>query len=142
MNRLKEAIRETLRAGNLELPNLLSMVAATAAFAHAGAWLDELLPYLHENYLFLKAHLESEVPGIRVCPLEGTYIAWLDFRGTGLPDDQVEETLRTKARVRLNDGRQFGEEGSGFQRLNFACPRELLEQGISRMVQAFRNRPA
>jgi len=136
----EEQFRETLRAGNLELPNLLSIVAATAAYAHAGVWLDELLPYLHENQLYLKARVEHEVPGVRVWPVEGTYIAWVDFRETGLSDIQVEELLRTRARVRLNEGRQFGDEGSGFQRINFATPRLLMEEGISRIAHAFRNR--
>ncbi|WP_455381915.1 MalY/PatB family protein [Salinispira pacifica] len=132
------AFRRTLRAGNLELPNLLSMVAAAAAYSGGEQWLDELLHYLEGNYRFLSDFVRTEMPQVRTVPLQGTYIAWLDFRGTGLGDDGVAARLRSEAKVRLNEGRQFGEEGRGFQRLNFACPRKLLEEGLSRIAAAFR----
>jgi cysteine-S-conjugate beta-lyase len=130
--------RGTLAAGNLELPNLLSLVAAEAAYSQAAGWLDELIVYLDANFRFLESYIDGKVPGVRAFPLEGTYIAWLDFRDTGLSDDDLDARLKRDARVRLNEGRQFGDGGSGFQRLNFACPRSLLEQGLERIERAFR----
>lgn len=130
--------RGTLLAGNLELPNLLSMVAAEAAYAAAAEWLDQLIGYLDENFRFLRQYAEEKIPGVRAFPLQGTYIAWLDFRATGLSDDDLDARLKREARVRLNEGRQFGDGGSGFQRLNFACPRSLLEDGLARVAAAFR----
>ncbi|HUX49999.1 MAG TPA: MalY/PatB family protein [Spirochaetia bacterium] len=133
------AYRKNLQAGNLELPNLLSIVAAEAAYLHGGRWLDELIEYLHENFDYMQSYLAHELPEVRLSPLEGTYIAWLDFRAFGLTDDELSRRLMSVARVRLNEGRQFGAEGSGFQRLNFACPRALLEEGLSRIASAFRH---
>lgn len=128
--------RSNLGAGNLELPNLLSMVAAQAAYLHGGRWLDALIAYLHDNYRFMAGYLAEKMPQVRLFPLEGTYIAWLDFRLLGYSDDELNRRLRENARIRLNEGRQFGSEGSGFQRLNFACPRGVLEEGLNRLVRS------
>jgi cystathionine beta-lyase len=121
----------------LHLPGLYSGVAAEAAYRFGETWLAELLPYLRDNYLFLKDFFARELPRVKVTELEGTYLAWLDFSAYGLSDAALTKILLEKARVRLNDGPSFGEGGAGFQRLNFACPRAVLREGLERIAAAF-----
>jgi cystathionine beta-lyase len=79
--------------------------------------------------------LEERLPAVKVFPLEGTYLAWLDVRGLGLTDAQVGERLLRGAGVWLDEGPRFGTGGQGFQRLNLACPRSLLAEALERMAR-------
>jgi cystathionine beta-lyase len=136
--KLRAAFR---RAGEktalLSLPGLYNAVAAEAAYRFGGPWLDELLPYLRDNFLFLKDFLAKEMPSVAPAQLEGTYLAWLDFSAYGLADGEVTRLLREEARVRLNDGPSFGMGGEGFQRLNFGCPRAVLKEALTRVAAVF-----
>jgi cystathionine beta-lyase len=136
--KLRDAFR---RAGEktalLSIHGLYSAVAAEAAYRYGEAWLEELLPYLRDNFIFLKDFLAQELPSAGVTPLEGTYLAWLDFSAYGLADSEVSRVLREKARVRLNDGPSFGKGGEGFQRLNLGCPRAVLKETLERIAAAF-----
>ena len=73
-------------------------------------------------------------------PIEGTYLAWLDFRRTGIPAGGLDNFLLESAKLRLEDGAIFGEEGRGFARMNLACPRPLLEEALGRLSAALRAR--
>ena len=121
--------------------NPLSAAAAEAAWRGGGPWLDEVLSYLSENARTLQAFL-SERPELNVgaVPIEGTYLAWLDFRRTGIPAGELEDFLLDKAKLRLEDGAIFGEEGSGFARMNLACPRPLLNEALGRLDVALVSR--
>jgi cystathionine beta-lyase len=112
-------------------------LASLAAYRFGAAWLAELLPYLRDNYLFLKDFFAKNLPRVKVAELEGSCLAWLDFSAYGLGDARLKETLLKKARVRLNDGPSFGKGGEGFQRLNFGCPRATLKEGLERIASAF-----
>ena len=119
--------------------NPLSAAAAEAAWRGGGPWLDEVLSYLSENARTLQAFL-SERPelNVGVVPIEGTYLAWLDFRRTGIPAGELEDFLLDRAKLRLENGAIFGEEGRGFARMNLACPRTLLHEALERLEAALR----
>lgn len=117
--------------------NMFGPVAATAAYRHGDEWLDALLPYLAANRDHLSDVLSRELPAVSCRPIEGTYLAWLDFNATGLTPDEITERARHHARIAMNDGPMFGPGGEGFMRLNFACPRSMLTTGIERLVEAF-----
>ena len=78
------------------------------------------------------------MPSVSVFPLEGTYLAWLDMRGLGMSDGELKERLITRAGVWLDEGPRFGRGGEGFQRLNLACPRGVLAEGLERIALALR----
>ena len=80
-------------------------------------------------------YVSEHLPGIRMSPMEGTYLAWLDCREAGIPGIPGEFFLK-QARVGLNDGAWFGEAGKGFVRLNFGCPRATLVEALERMEEA------
>ncbi len=134
-----EALRRRFAAtlGNLAMTSLhtLSAVALEAAYRHGDAWLDRLLRYLDENLRRVCAAFAGEFP-IRALRPEGTYLVWLDCRDLGLDDDALARFLCQEAKVGLNAGASFGTGGEGFMRMNIACPRATLEEGILRIERA------
>ncbi len=115
--------------------NCFAVAATEAAWRQGDGWLDELLRYLAANLAYLADRLPREIPGARVLPLEATYLAWIDLRGLGLPDDEVRTRL-LDAGIWLDEGRKFGRGGEGFQRLNLACPRSVLVRAIDGISRA------
>lgn len=115
--------------------NVLGQVAALAAYQRGDAWLDGVTAYLRGNRDHLLARLRAEAPQVKATTPEGTYLAWLDLRATGLGDDPSERLLQD-VRLALNTGKVFGEEtGRGFVRLNFATSRQVLDRGIDLLVK-------
>jgi cystathionine beta-lyase len=115
---------------------VLGYAGAIAAYREGDAWLDALLHYLQDNRDFLVRQVRTTLPGVAVAPPEATYLAWLDCGGAGLPAGDPYTFFLERARVALNDGKTFGPGGQGFVRLNFACPRALLTDGLDRMARA------
>ena len=83
--------------------------------------------------------MTREIPQLKVCPLEGTYLAWVDARGLGLDPAGLEDLLRTRARVWLSDGTGYGDGGQGFWRFNLACPRTTLAAALERIRDAVKH---
>lgn len=133
--KLRNVFRERT-AGFLANPCPFGMAAMEAAFRHGDPWLKDLLDYLLGNLQFLKEFIAARIPAIKVNPIEGTYLVWLDCRGMGMDDGQLRAFMRKKAKVGLDDGFIFGSGGSGFQRINIACPRSRLEEGLLRIEAA------
>jgi cysteine-S-conjugate beta-lyase len=123
------------RRGLVESVNLLGYTAALAAYQAGQPWLEALLRYLEANRDFVVAFVQQHMPGVAVAAPEGTYLAWLDCRSAGIPGSAYDFFLK-QARVAVNDGATFGPGGAGFVRLNFGCPRALLEEGLARMRAA------
>ncbi len=121
--------------GLVPSPNLLSQVASEAAYRDGQEWLEQVMTYLQENRDFLYAYVQEQLPGIEMGRPEGTYLAWLDCRKSGIEGNPAKFFLE-KARVGLNNGEDFGAEGKGFARLNFACPRKTLQEALERMRSA------
>ncbi len=113
---------------------LLGARAAIAAYTHGQGWLDDVVGYLRGNRDLL-AELVAEIPGIRLSPVEGTYIAWLDCRELDLPGGPAR-FFRREAGVALTDGTTCGTAGEGFARLIFAMPRPILRQALEQMRDA------
>jgi cystathionine beta-lyase len=124
------------RAGILPSPNLFGYVALEAGYRHGDEWLEQVLDYLQGNLDLVKAFIGEKIPRIKVNNHQGTYLLWLDFRDLGLDNESLMSFMREKARVGLNDGYTFGESGSGFQRMNIACPRSILQEALTRIETA------
>lgn len=125
-----------LRRTGYSQPNVLGLIACRAAYEKGASWLDELILYLSGNLALLRDFIKSELPNIHLVEPEGTYLAWLDFRKSGLSDQELEQLLVNKGRIWLSSGPTFGAGGRGFQRFNIACPRTVLEQGLNRLKEA------
>jgi cystathionine beta-lyase len=117
--------------------NIFGTVASVAAYEHGAAWLDQLMQYVKGNYEYLKAVLESDFQTIVAVELEATYLLWLDFRKTGLNDNVIKDTLIGKCGLGLSHGPIFGQGGEGYQRINLAAPRSLVEEAVKRLKKGF-----
>ncbi len=120
------------------LPNVISLVALHAAFEKCKNWLKSLILYIKDNFEFLKSFIKKSLPQIKVIEPEGTYLVWLDFRELNMDDHQLETFLLEKAKVVLDGGYKFGQGGEGFQRINIACPRSILEKALDRIYYALK----
>ena len=121
------------RTGILPEPNLFGYTALEAAYRFGDEWLDQLLDYLQGNLDFLLKYFANRMPKIKVIKPQGTYLIWLDCRDLDMDDMTLRNFMRDKAKVGLDDGFLFGSGGSGFQRMNIACPRLILEEALIRI---------
>lgn len=117
-------------------PGVMGMAACVAAYEKGGEWLDALRVYLAENLAFLRTWLGENLPIVKLTEPEGTYLVWLDFRALKLSDDELKRLVEQKARLWLDDGYIFGRGGSGFERVNIACPRAVLKEALTRLKGA------
>ncbi|QAY65068.1 MalY/PatB family protein [Paenibacillus protaetiae] len=135
---LKKRLDKEMNLFHVGGANLLGLTAAAAAYSPEGEeWLEQLLAYLEGNAVFVKNFLAEKLPKVRYRLPEGTYLAWLDFRGIMGSSKQLERTIKKEAKVLLNPGFGFGEGGDGFMRLNFGCPRAVLEEALERISRPF-----
>ena len=116
--------------------NAFSLVATQAAYNHGEEWLNEFLEYIEGNMDFAIKYIEENMPSLKVKKPEGTYLLWVDFSETGLSDEEVAKVLVEKGKVALNSGVAFGFGGKGYQRINLACPRSMVEDGLARIKKA------
>jgi cystathionine beta-lyase len=133
---LRMPFSSMLRSMGFHGSNIFGAVATAAAYGAGEEWLVELLDYLGGNLAFIEASLAGRVPEIGLIRPEGTYLAWLDCRGLEMGDEEMRRFFLHEARLALDDGPMFGTGGSGFMRLNFACPRSTLEKGLSSIASA------
>lgn len=109
-----------------------------AAYTHEDSekWLDNLRAYLWDNYLLVKEYFAENFPQFPILPLEATYLVWIDTSVLNIKSEQLTELLIEKGNVWLNEGTVYGKAGEGFMRLNIACPRATLQEGLNRMKKA------
>jgi cystathionine beta-lyase len=134
---LKRRIDARIMASGLGSYNSFGMIATEAAWRTGDAWLDALLPYLAKNRDLFDARIEAAAPGARSMRLAATYLAWVDFAGTGLPAEEVAARVKSRARIFASPGPQFGPGGETWLRFNFATPRPILEEALGRLDDAF-----
>ncbi|WP_460061464.1 MalY/PatB family protein [Pseudomonas sp. S2_A05] len=137
------ALRERVnhaRCGMVDSVNPLGMEATRVAYSEAGPWLAELKIYLQANRDWLVNAVRTRLPGVTINVPQGTYLAWLDCTALDLPDPQ--RFFLEQGKVGLSAGLDFGDRHQQFVRLNFGCPRAMLEEGIARMERALASRNA
>ena len=118
----------------LSSPSVLALTAHIAAYQQGEPWLDALRAYLEENLLYIARELHRAFPTLNWQPPEATYLAWIDLRPLNLDDKMLQKVLIEQQKVAIMPGYTYGEEGSGFVRLNAGCPRSKLEQGVQRLI--------
>ena len=117
--------------------NPFGVLATISAYTEGEPWLTELIDYLQRNYEMLIEFFNNELPEFPVVKLEGTYLVWVDCRKAGISSVELEEKLIREGEVWLNPGSMYGEAGEGFMRINIACPRGRLEEGLKRIKKVF-----
>lgn len=116
--------------------NAFSSVAMEAAMNEGEEWLDQLLPYLSDNFDYVVDYCEKHIPKIKAFAPDATYLMWLDCRALGMSNEQLREFMIHKAGLGLNEGYTFGRSLTGFMRLNAACPRNVLKKAMEQLEKA------
>jgi len=132
--KLRSAFTHEYECFGLSQPNIMGLISCEAAYTGGAEWLDELIEYLCGNMALVDTFLKTNAPKIKLIKPQGTYLAWLDCRELGLTQKELNEAVTQKAKLWLNDGSMFGEGGSGFQRMNAACPRSVLQNALSALT--------
>lgn len=140
-NKELQAARKELIGGKLSMngAGTLGLTAMIAAYNEGEEWLEQLKEYLDGNFAYIDAFLKEHLPKAHMVPSEGTYLAWIDFNGYVDGDaEKLEEIMQKKARVALDEGYIFGDAGRGFERINIATPRSVVEDCMDRILKAFK----
>ena len=133
---LRQKFSQRIKALGIS-PNSFGLFMATAAYSPEGAqWLDELLHYIDGNRVIFDREI-NKIPGLSSMPLEGTYLAWVDFSGTGMEEKEFIYRVQEKAKIAVNHGSTFGTGGEKFLRFNLATPRTIVVEATKRLKDTF-----
>lgn len=116
--------------------SMFAFKACELVYENCNEWFDELLELLNENKKLVEDYIAENIPQLRVYPLEGTYLMWIDCRGLGLSTEELKKLMEEKAYLFFDDGTMFGPEGDGFERWNIACPKQKLVEALERLKSA------
>lgn len=130
---LRHKVWRALNTDEAAEPNAFAVEAAVAAFTRGADWLDALRDYLYENKKLAEAYIEKEIPGVRAVASQATYLLWLDCSGLIGCGREAAGFLRRETGLYLSEGSQYGGNGADFLRMNIACPRAVLKDGLERL---------
>jgi cystathionine beta-lyase len=133
---LKKKYDTMLEQVHVGAGNIFGFAALEAAYNEGDEWLRQLMAYLQHNLVFLTGFFQQHIPQIKVINPEATYMVWLDCRGLGMTREELRNFMIHRAGLGLSDGFLFGDEGEGFQRINIACPRSVLEKALCQLRDA------
>lgn len=128
---LRHKMWRALNTDEVAEPNALAVIAAVTAFTECGGWLDELRAYLYDNKRFVTDYIRDNIPQLAVVEGQATYLMWIDARAIQRSD--LASYIRETSGLYLSAGEHYGKGGEGFLRLNVACPRTLLRDGLDRL---------
>ncbi|WP_286229529.1 MalY/PatB family protein [Neobacillus mesonae] len=137
-NTLRKQFDDTLKRQGFFTLNTFGIIAMEAAYLEGEAWLEKLMAYLQDNKQYVLNFLQENLPEITCIDSEGTYLLWLDCRKLGLSDQELRASLLQKGRLALEPGTKYGLGGEGFVRMNIACPKEHVIEGLNRLKMAFK----
>ena len=119
--------------------NAFSLVATEAAYNYGEDWLYELIKYIEDNVDFAIDYIKNHIPQLKVKKPEGTYLLWVDFSNLNVDKEDLKNALINKGRIALSDGSSFGIGGDGYYRINLACPRSMVLEGLKRIEFAIKS---
>jgi len=134
---LRGQFAATLAAGGLS-PNSFGLVMTEAAYTHGADWVDDLVAYLDGNRTVFDEGINA-IPGLKSMPLQSTYLAWVDFSGTGMSRTEFTARVQETAQVVGNHGPSFGSGGEQYLRFNLGAPRSVIEDAVARLQEAFKD---
>lgn len=132
----RDAIKRQLVSNKAWVRPIFGTIGLEAAYTECDYYLAQMMAYLQANRDYMLDFFAREIPRIKVIPLEATYLAWLDCRELEMTQADLKLFMTEKAKIGLNDGTSFGSAGERFMRLNFACPKKILEEALNRLKMA------
>lgn len=133
---LRERFSKVATQNGLFSVNCFGLRACEIAYSQCEAWLDELNQLIYHNHLELKKYMAENLPQIKVYDLQGTYLQWMDFRALGMSKEELEKFMHLEALLYFDEGYVFGDEGTGYERMNIACPTKVMMDGLERLKKA------
>ena len=133
---LRKRVSFAVQRDELSMPNTFASAAAVAAFTKGEAWLSELNEYIYENKKAVNEYLNNELSGIKAVKGDAAYLMWLDCTALDIGSRKLSKMIREKSGLYLMSGSHYGKGGNGFLRMNVACPRALLYDGLDRLKAA------
>ena len=133
---LRQKFQRELDAAGTSHVGVMGLTACEAAYKNGDEWYQAMCAYVRDNVAFVKQYVEERLAGVTMIETEGTYLVWLDFRATGLSAEELDRRIIHEAKLWLDSGEIFGDSGKGFQRINTACPRSVLKEGLERLQVA------
>ena len=130
-----ELMLNAMSHGQMELSSFAA-AALTSAYKDGGPWLTELLAIISSNMDYAIEELTTAIPGLTIEKPHGTYLLWIDYRGTGLSEEEIMDKLLNKGKLALEPGTKYGETGRGFLRMNVATPLSVVKDGVHRFITA------
>lgn len=133
---LRGKFKKQIAAAGYSQLNIMGLTACEAAYRYGDTWYEAMMRYVESNIDFVREYLRENLPQIHMTEPEGTYLLWLDFRKLGLPENELEDLVVKKANLWLDSGAIFGRAGEGFERINAACPRSILNRALNQLKAA------
>lgn len=130
---LRHRFKREMDAAGISQLSVFGLVACEAAYSRGEEWYQAMHAYVKDNIEFTRQFVKERMPGVNMIDLEGTYLVWLDFRGTGIDPEKLDDLVIHRAKLWLDSGKIFGDSGKGFQRVNVACPRKTLTEALKRL---------
>ncbi len=137
---LREKFKNSLKATGYDELNTLAIAACQTAYEKGGEWLNELREYIKGNLDFARDFINNNIPEIKLIEPEGTYLIWIDMRSLNMSSEERLDLIENRAKLWLDNGEMFGEEGEGFERINIACPRKTLKRALEQLKKAVKER--
>ncbi len=134
--KLREPFFHWLDVNELASPDIFAPIATIAAFTHGAEWRQTMLREIEKNILFTENYCANHIPSIKPLRPQASFLSWLDCRGLGLTQVQLNDLFVKKAKLLLNDGTMFGTEGTGFMRMNLGTPQHVLQTALKRLADA------
>lgn len=131
--KLRQRFQHEVNAAGISQLSVLGLVATQAAYEHGDEWYEKMMAYVKSNIDYARNYVEEYLPGVKMTNGEGTYLVWLDFRGTGIETEELDRRIIYDAKLWLDSGKIFGKTGEGFQRINVAAPRKTITECFERI---------
>lgn len=133
---MREKFKQEIKKSGYSQLNTMGLIGCQVAYEQGERWLEDLKDYIEGNLGFIRDFLAERLPQIQLVEPQGTYLVWLDFKGLKCNEEELEDLIANKANLWLSNGVTFGIEGFGFQRVNIACPRSMLERAFFQLEKA------
>ena len=137
-NLFNEFLTEFDRIGYSQ-QSIMGLVGAASAYKYGINWLKEVKDYIWNNILYIEEYLKNKLPKIKFIKPEGTYLIWLDFKAYNLSDKRLDDLISKEAKLWLDAGIIFGKSGSGFERINVATNRRLINKMLDSLYSVFKD---
>ncbi|MBQ2877865.1 MAG: pyridoxal phosphate-dependent aminotransferase [Bacteroidaceae bacterium] len=134
---IRERYNEFLRINELDCAHLFASEAVAAAYNHGEEWLNQMLAYVEGNIDFMHDFIKKNMPKLDIIRPQASYLVFIDARGLQMPQEELVDFFAKKAKVGMNDGAMFGQEGRGFMRMNVGCPRSVLCKALTQIKTAY-----